>query len=188
VLDLDGDGEPEIDVRLNWNGTHCCSWERVYRWDHARRTYVSLTHFWGNNEPKLEDLDGDGTPEFVYWDDRFAYDFCGYAGSLRPIQIWSYDAGRFHNVTKRYPRLIARDARVLWRLYLEERGRKDACVQGILPAWAADQYLLGRGEIVWPTLERARRQGYLAPTAGEPGGSAYIAAVRQQLRKFGYLR
>jgi virginiamycin B lyase len=188
LLDLDGDGEPEIDVRLNSNGPHCCTWERVYRYDPARRTYVGLTHFWGNNEPKLKDVDGDGTPEFVYWDDRFSYDFCGYAGSLRPIQIWSYQAGRFHNVTKRYPRLIARDARDLWRLYLESRGRKDGCVQGILPAWAADQYLLGRGEIVWPTLERARRQGYLAPTAGAPGGSAYIAAVMRLLRKLGYVR
>jgi len=187
VVDLDGDGEPEVDVRLNWNGTHCCSWERVYRYDRARRTYIGVTQFWGNNEPRLEDLDKDGTPEFRYWDDRFSHDFCGYAGSLRPIRIWSYDAGRFHNVTRRYPRLIARDARKLWRLYLEQRGRKGGCVQGILPAWAADQYLLGRGEIVWPTLERARRQGYLAPTAGAPGGPAYISAVRRLLRSFGYI-
>jgi streptogramin lyase len=188
VLDLDADGEPEIDVRLNSNGTHCCTWERVYRYDRGSRGYVAVSHFWGNNEPKLKDVDGNGTPEFLYWDDRFAYDFCGYAGSLRPIQIWSYEAGRFHNITRRYPRLIARDARTLWRLSLESRGRKNACVQGILPAWAADQYLLGRGEIVWPTLERARGQGNLEATALAPGGSAYIAAVKRLLRKLGYVR
>ena len=76
----------------------------------------------------------------------------------------------------------------MWHLYVKSRGRKDGCVQGILPAWAADQYLLGRGEIVWPALERARRQGYRVANAVAPDGSAYIRAVKRLLRNFGYVR
>jgi virginiamycin B lyase len=195
VRDLDGDDEPEVMLELNWNGTHCCDWSRIYRYDAARNTYVPVNHMWGNGSaaPKLHDLDGDKRPEFVSQDDRFAYDFGGYAGSVRPIQIWSYERGIFSDVTRRYPGPIRRDAAELWRLYLKYRGKKDGNVHGILPAWAADEYMLGRGETVDPTLGQEGRQGYLDCTSadacfGEPRDAAsYIAALKQLLRKTGYI-
>ena len=64
-----------------------------------------VAHFWGNasSSPTMADLDGDGRPELVSTDDRFAYDFNGYAGSVRPIQIWSFARGAFHDVTRGHP-------------------------------------------------------------------------------------
>jgi sugar lactone lactonase YvrE len=194
VRDLDGDGEPEVMLELNWNGAHCCAWSRVYRYVRSRRTYVPVVHFWGDDAaaPRLRDLNRDGKPEFSSRDVRFAYAFEAYAFSAFPIQIWSYRHGRFRDVTRRFPAQIRRDARQLWRLYLHERRKEDGRVRGLLPAWAADEYLLGRGAAVWPALEQAAREGYLGCAGScffEPRDPhAYIRRVRSFLRKTGYLR
>jgi streptogramin lyase len=193
VRDLDGDGEPEVMLELNWNGAHCCTWSRIYRYVRSRRTFVPAVHFWGDDAatPSVRDLNGDGKPEFRSRDARFAYAFTSYAGSAFPIQIWAYRHGRFRDVTRRFPAEIRHDAATLWSLYLHERRRKDGSARGLLPAWAADEYLLGRGAVVWPTLEDAARQGYLDCAEGcllEPRSpQAYIRKVRAFLRKTGYL-
>jgi len=196
IRDLDGDGEPEAMLELNWNGTHCCDWSRIYRYDASRRRYVALNHMWGNasSTPSLRDLDRDGRPEFVSKDDRFAYDFDGYAGSVRPIQIWTFHHGVFRDVTRRYPGQIRGDAGEIWALYLKHRGKPGKSVRGILPAWAADEYMLGHGDIVDRALEEASRRGYLACASayscfGEPRDAAgYIRALKRLLRKTWYTR
>ena len=195
VRDLDGDGAPEVMLELNWNGTHCCDWTRVYRYDRARHTYLPVNHFWGNDSasPTLKDLNGDGRPEFISQDDRFAYDFDGYAGSVRPIQIWSYDQGRFSDVTRRYAERIEQDAATIWRLYLKERGKPHNNVRGILPAWAADEYMLGRAHTIDRTLENIRQHGYLNCASADAcfdsphDPAAYIKALKALLRKTGYI-
>ena len=194
VRDLDGDGEPEVLLELNWNGTHCCSWSRVYRYVPARRTYLPLEHMWGNasSAARVRDLDGDGRPEFVSQDDRFAYDFDGYAGSVRPIRIFAYRDGDFRDVTRGYPAQIRRDADEIWRLYLKHRGKRS--VQGILAAWVADQYMLGRRKTAERALAQASRRGYLDCRSalrcfGQPHtGAAYVKAVDRLLRRTGYVR
>jgi hypothetical protein len=126
----------------------------------------------------------------VSTDDRFAYDFDGYAGSVRPIQIWSYRGGRFLDVSRHHPRAIRRDAATLWRLYVKYRGKQG--VRGILPAWAADQYLLDRGATAQRALDEARRRGDLnCPKFcfdGPRDAAAYVRAVNRLLHKYGYLR
>src|SRR5262249_52496062 len=121
VRDLDGDGEPEVMLTVNWNGMQCCSWTRFYRYDRARRTYVVDQHFWADfkAEPVVRDLDGDGRPELRSLDDRFSRRFADMG--LWPLQIWSYRAGRVHDVTRRFPRQLRRDAADLWRLYVKDR-------------------------------------------------------------------
>jgi virginiamycin B lyase len=54
VRDLDGDGEPEVMLTLNWGGPHCCSWSRIYRYDALRRRYVAVEHFWQWRRPAGE--------------------------------------------------------------------------------------------------------------------------------------
>jgi len=183
--DLDGDGEAEVLLELNWNGTHCCSWSRLYRFDRAQRTYVPTTHFWGNAaaSPKLRDLDRDGRPEFVSADDRFS-ELTGYAGAMRPIQIWSYDRGIFSDVTRSHPKSIERDAAELWRWYLQERGK--GTVRYVLAAWAADQYLLGRPEAVERALSDAFARGELDPEFESTSAQDYLRMIRAFLRKTGY--
>jgi hypothetical protein len=176
-------------LTLNWGGAHCCSWSRIYRYNASRHRYVPVEHFWGNGGfLKLGDLNGDRVPEFISVDDRFANDFDGYAGSVRPIQIWSYRRGGFRDVTRRFPNQIDADAKGIWRLYLKHRGKKSS-VRGILPAWAADEYMLGRGSTVDQELANASEAGYLDTGFDGPSTPAgYIKALQELLRKTGYIR
>ena len=77
------------------------------------------------------------------------------------------------------------DFRDLFALYRSERRRTDGDVGGILPAWLADQYLLGRGPSGWPVLERAVRRGELRPWETP---RTYLRRVRSFLRRTGYIR
>jgi hypothetical protein len=190
VRDVDGDREPEVMLELDSGGAHYCAWARLYRYAGARDGYVPVVHFWGNtsSSPTIVDVDGDGRPEFVSTDDRFAYDFNGYAGSVRPIQIWSYAHGRFRDVTRDHPQLVRRDALRLWRLYLKDRRELPGSARGILPAWAAEQYLLGHGAQAERELRNAGPRGYLAPAVDGPREpDAYVAAVERLLRRTGYI-
>jgi hypothetical protein len=190
VRDLDGDHEPEVRVELDSGGAHCCAWTRAYRYDAANRGYVPVTHFWGNtsSRPTIADVDDDGRPEFISTDDRFAYDFNGYAGSVRPIQIWSYARGRFRDVTRLHPQLVRQDAARLWRFYVKDRRDLPGSARGLLPAWAADLYLVGKGAKADRELVNAGRHGYLVRAVDGPRDpSAYVAAVKRLLRRTGYI-
>jgi subtilisin-like proprotein convertase family protein len=187
VRDLDGDREPEVLADFYLGGPHCCWYTDVYRYVGRLHTYRPTVGFWGDLDPKLVDLDGDGLPEFKTGDDRFAYVFTDFASSAFPIRILRFDHGRFRDVARRFPRLVRRDAAALWRSYLEERRRPKQIhsVAGILAAWLADQYLLGRGPTGWPVLERAVRRGELR-SFEEP--RTYLRKVRFFLRRTGYIR
>jgi virginiamycin B lyase len=193
VRDLDGDGEPEVILELDSEGTHCCEWTRIYRYVPSRRAYVPANRVWGQYEaaPSLRDLDQNGRVEFVSHDARFTYVFGGPDPS-DPIQVWSYRRGRFRETTHRYPSAIRRDAARLFRRYLRQRGRRHETVRGFLAAWAADEYTLGRGAVADSTLDAARRAGYLGcgdSCYGAPRDPlGYIAALKKFLRKTGYVR
>ena len=190
IRDLDGDGEPEVMLVLDSGGAHCCAWTRVYRFAQARAGYVPATHFWGNtsSSPTVVDVGRDGRLDFVSTDDRFAYDFNGYAGSVRPIQIWTYDRGQFDDTTRDHLDLVRRDAARLWRLYVHDRRSLPGSARGVLPAWAAELYLLGEGARVDRELANAGRRGYLSPAVDGPRDPAgYVAAVERLLRRTGYL-
>jgi hypothetical protein len=186
VVDLDGDGEPEVVVDLFTGGAHCCSYSRVYRYDAATATYTQVLQTWGDPGYRLEDLDGDGRPEFVTADDRFAYAFTDYAASGLPIQIFSYAGGGFTDVTRAYPVQVRADAELWLHVYTRERrrhGPKD--LKGIVAAYVADEYLLGDGATGEALLSSAKRRGDL----GGFGGSAsrFVVRLHRFLRGNGYL-
>jgi hypothetical protein len=191
VRDLDGDRDPEVLLLVDWSGLQCCWWSRIYRFDRSRGTYVAGTYWWGGSRsvPSVRDVDGDGRPEFISSDDRFQQIATPYVGLLEPVRIWSYRLGRMHDVTRRHPRLVRRDANGLWQLYLKNRGRRD--VRHVLTAWAADEYLLGRAGAVDRAIARALRRGDLAPrfeSLGYPRDPHdYIRAMKKFLRRLGYI-
>src|SRR3954452_512178 len=92
VRDLDGDHEPEILVDAYSGGAHCCERTRVYSFDGS--DYAFTVHQWGNQDYALRDPDGDGRPELVSGDDRFAYAFSAYAFSVFPVRIYVDRGGR----------------------------------------------------------------------------------------------
>jgi hypothetical protein len=158
LQDLDGDGEPELLLDLFWGDAHCCFWTDVYRYDGS--SYRLRYHFWGDLPYRLVDVNHDARPEFVNGDDRFAYAFAAFAFSGFPVQLWSYAAGRFVDVTRRYPARIRSDAAHSWREYLQLR-RARYETEGAAAAWAADEYLLHKRAFVWRRLTALARAGRL---------------------------
>jgi subtilisin-like proprotein convertase family protein len=187
VRDLDGDREPEVLVDLYSGGAHCCSYTVIYRYRGGR--YTTTVAWWGNPGARLVDVDRDGRPEFRTSDDRFAARFVAYAASTEPVKMLRFSHGRLLNVTRSFRRLVEADARAQYRLYLETRRSSVREVRGILAAWLADQYLLGRGAAGWRVLGAAYERGELGRAArkdGYPAGRAYLAGLRAFLRRAGY--
>jgi HYR domain len=180
LRDLDGDGEPEALLDLFWGGAHCCFWSDVYRYGGG--SYRLAHHFWGDAFYRLVDLNGDGRPEFVSGDDSFAYAFAAFAFSLFPLQIWSYQSGRFGDVTRRYPDRIRRDAARDWRQYLRLRGAHYE-TEGAAAAWAADEYLLHHRAVVWRRLKPLARAGKLQ---GNYPPLLFVRNLRLFLARHGY--
>jgi len=187
--DLDGDSEPEVYLTLYWGGAHCCEYTQVYRYG-ASGSYSLRTHVWGNPGVRLGELGADASPEFVSGDDRFAYQFTDYADSSWPIQIWSYRAGVFSKVTRRFPQTIANDARRQWR-FLSGRRADGQRVRGALAAWAGDECLRSRCGYAFGKVDALRRAGRLRVSYACPcdaTAAAYVAHLHRFLRRTGYLR
>jgi len=188
VRDLDADGEPEVILDVYTGGAHCCLRSLIYRYDPPRHRYLLDVHDWGNVGYRIADLDRNGRPELRSGDDRFAYVFTSFAGSVSPLRIWHFQHGRLLDVTRSFPGLVRADAAGAWRQYLSLR-RVDP--RGALAAWMGDEYLLGRQDEGWRKVDAAYRRGELGPRArlaGWPQGRAYLKALRAFLRKVGYAR
>ena len=81
--DVNGDGLPDLVVFAWSGGAHCCYSSGVYSvGEEDVKPVLALAT--GNCGPgEFEDLDGDGTREFVVCDDRFANMYCSFADSPR---------------------------------------------------------------------------------------------------------
>lgn len=153
VADLDGDGEPEVLVDSFSGGAHCCLTARLLTWDGTG--YAPKDVAYGDVGYRLEDLDGDGRPELVGQDPVFSGAFTAFAASAFPPLVLRVDHGRFADVTKRYPALIRKDAAALLKSL--RKARKGDDVRGVLAAYVADQYLLGKASVASRELARQRR-------------------------------
>jgi hypothetical protein len=185
VRDLDADGESEFWVDTYTGGAHCCFESRFFRYVPARATYARTLHSWADVGYRAKNVDGRDSVELVSADDRFAYIFTDFADSSFPIKLWHFEHGRVLDVTRAFPGLVGHDAKDLWRTYLERRDKGD--VRGILAAWLADEYLLGRAQQGWGALDAANKRGELVGIDHVwPSGSRYLRALRAFLVKTGY--
>jgi hypothetical protein len=155
VADLDRDGEPEVLVDTFSGGAHCCLTTRVLTWDGTG--YQPHHIAWRDVSYALRDADGDGRPELVGSDPRFSSVFTAFAASAFPPQVLQVEKGGTVDVTRRFPKLVAADARL--RLRDLRKARRGAEVRGVLAAYVADQYLLGRASVGTAEVDRQRRKG-----------------------------
>jgi hypothetical protein len=166
VVDLNGDGEPEVLVDAYSGGAHCCAITEIAAFNGTG--YAAQELFWGNTGYELQDLDGDGKPEFVGYDDAFAGAFSSYAAAFWPPRVVDYDPavkGVLRDVTDHFPALIRRNMRqALHTLRKARRGHSETL--GIIAAYTADLYLVGDPGHVRPYLKRARRRGDLRTLTG----------------------
>jgi hypothetical protein len=149
VLDLSGNGQLEVLVQLYSQGAHCCFIDQVFSPSTAPNGYVMTERNFENSGALLRDLNHDRQIEFVSADNAFAYEFTNYAESGLPIQILKLSGQRFVDVTRAYPALIRKDANRWWRAY---RSDPDSGRVGLIAAWVADEYNLGRGRAATKVL------------------------------------
>jgi hypothetical protein len=155
VADLDGDGEPEVLVDTFSGGAHCCVTARLLTWNGTGYTPKDISY--GDVGYTLKDADGDGRPELVGYDPRFSAAFTAFAASAFPPQVLQVTAGTTVDVTRAFPGVIRADAKLRLRDLRKAKRRDD--VRGVLAAYVADQYLLGKGKVGTAEIDRQRRAG-----------------------------
>jgi hypothetical protein len=183
VLDLEHDGEPDVVLTLFSGGAHCCSVAQIFRYDPATMAYVKFERNFRDPGFQVKDLAGDGHFEFESANDAFAYEFTAFAASGMPIQIFTFSAGKFIDVTRSYPKLIRSDAALWLRLFKRNIGHGD----GVLAAWAADEDMLGNSAKVKRYLLQQLRLHHLGNPGG-PSGRRFVSALQRFLRQQGYLK
>jgi hypothetical protein len=170
VVDLSGDGVPEVSLDTFSGGAHCCIVQRIYGRRPADGFYTRVrSQYWGNSGYDIVDLDGDGVPEMSGSEDAFAYAFSSYASSVFPPKIIAF--GYIGNTatavtedrTRRFPAIIRKQAaRLLKDIRNAPREHGTHEIQGAIAAYVADRYLLGQAKVARAELRRARRLGLTA--------------------------
>lgn len=180
VLDLTGDGEPEVVLDLYTGGAHCCVVAQVFAYGSATGSYAKTERDFGDPGYRIKPIGPGGRPQFISADDNFAYAFTSFADSGLPLQIWSFGSGRFTDVTRSHRGLVAKDAALWLRLFKHHL----ASGEGVLAAWAADEDLLGHRALVKRTLAHELKLGHLK--GGLVNGQHYIKALNKLLHRLGY--
>lgn len=190
VIDLDDTGQPNVVLDLYTGGAHCCSVEQVFTFDPETSTYAMTERNFGDPGERIEDLNHDRHFEFVTADDRFAYAFTDFAASGLPLQILTFSGGGFQDVTKRYPKLIARDATTWLKAFKGMARDHYSDSVGVIAAWAADEYRLGKSAAANRYLHQQAKAGHLKSALGasEPHGQKFVTALERFLRRHGYGR
>lgn len=175
VRDLEGDGAPEPIFTLYSGGAHCCVSTVIY--DGA----TPLETFYGNVGYTLEKVAG--ALAFVTADDRFAYRYASYAGSLFPLLVQRYENGQIVDITRdralrpRLKREAKRYKRYYQRAHRSRPGNLEA-FKSPLAAYTADMCNLGDC-----------RKGYaLAVKAVERGevGALFVKRLERDMDRLGY--
>ncbi|HWC85206.1 MAG TPA: hypothetical protein VG388_01630 [Solirubrobacteraceae bacterium] len=182
AVDLEPRSEPSVVLDLYTGGAHCCSVEQVFSFDAAEGTYVMSQRNFGDPGERLVDLGHDGRFEFLTADDSFAYAFTDFAHSGLPLQILSFAGGHFRDVTRHYPKLVARDAAKYLKAFEHDLGNGE----GLIAAWAADEDNLGQGKLVASTLARDLKAGELRGGTYATG-QRFITALNRLLKRDGYV-
>jgi hypothetical protein len=189
VLDLEHNGRPDVVLDLYSGGAHCCFVEQIFSPDPATGMYVENERNFGDPGMKVVDLQHNGQLELLTADDSFAYEFTDYAASGLPIRILTFSGRRFVNVTRHYPKLIARDAAGWMKAFNSMAKQHYPDSVGVVAAWAADEELLGHGKLVNRFLSRQVALGHLNSglSPEEPGGAKFVANLRRFMRRHGYV-
>lgn len=177
VRDLDGDSHPEVVVDMFSGGAHCC-WTTVV-FVPKDGTYKARLKEWGNAGYGFDDLNGNGSPEFVSTDDAFSGAFTAYAASYRPPQILALIGQKLTDITRSFPALISEDIMEIDRLLEQYRDEEDVELEGLIAARMADLALLGRSAEIESYLDQARQRGDTDAT--------FKAELLKFLRNTGYI-
>ena len=143
---------PEVYFTSYSGGAHCCSTVIVADEVGDKWVPVEIGDFDGGGD-FLDDLDGDGLAEISTVDNRFLYQFSGYAGSAAPLVIYTVRGGKKIDVTTE-PRF--HDAHRDWLKQLEDSIDPASrwSEPGFLAGWLAEKVRLGEGAEAWKELNQ----------------------------------
>jgi len=176
------------------NGASCCMDQRIYFASYGRN-YAFLDKPLGEGPATVEDLYGDVVT--VSADSTFMGQFSCMACSAMPIMIYQFEQGQFVNVTRGFPLQVEGDAAKVWSIIQgvlsgtqqgPVPGEVSLDLEGLYPAWAADECELGNEQQAWSTLSSAAGAGQFASYSGAAGSGsgAYVSAVESFLVDKGY--
>lgn len=178
-------GVPDVVLGLYSGGAHCCYVDQVYHLNPGTRTFVKTEHNFLDAGARIQDLDGNHNYEFESADARLSdAGFTDYAHSPAPLQIWSFSGRRFQDITSHYRSRVQADAARWLSAFRRQHGNG----RGLIAAWAADEYRLGRPGLVRSELAGAIKAGNLGvPKAfGGPSAKTFVAQLQRLLRRLGY--
>lgn len=179
----------DVELDLYSGGAHCCTIEEVFTYDATSKKYSEAERVFGDPSAALIDLGQDGRYEFVSADDTFAYRFTDFAASGLPVEVVAFSHHRFHDVTARYPALVANDANKWLTAFRSNAAQHYSDSVGLAAAWAADEDLLGHTALVNRFLNAQATEGHLRSALGsfDPNGPAFVVALDRFLMRQGYL-
>jgi len=180
----------DVVLSLYSGGAHCCTIEQVYVPQNPSKRYEEVEHDFGDPGVRLMPIGVDGSDVFVSANDAFAYKFTDYAASGMPIEILAFSGGTFHNVTRKFPQLIAKDADQWIHAFRADAASHYSDTVGVVAAWVADEDMLGRAAIAQQFLQREAAEGHLNSALGsfEPHGEHYVSVLETFLHRQGYSR
>ena len=121
---------------------------------------------------------------FATGDARFGYAFASFADSAMPVRLLTFSHGRWKDVTRAHPETLRADAARWLKAYKSRRSGIRAL--GILAAWVADEYRLGKRSAADAFLRSELRAGRLRGDRYWPRGKTYISTLQRRLRVWGY--
>ena len=188
IVHLQRGGFPSVVLDLYSGGAHCCAIEQVYSFKPNSAIIQETEHNFGDPGVQLVKLGAGGSIDLLSADDVFAYAFTDFAASGLPIEILSFSRNTFHNVTRSFPRLIAKDANQWMSAFTAQASTHYPDSVGVVAAWAADEDMLGHSAAVASFLAAQAKAGHLnsalSPVASS--GEKYVIALQKFLRRQGY--
>lgn len=190
IVHLQPKGLPSVVLDLYSGGAHCCAIEQVYSFKPNSATVEKTEHNFGDPGVQLVKLGANGSFDLLSADDTFAYAFTDFAASGLPIELLSFSHDAFHNITRSFPDLIAKDANQWMSAFRAQASTRYQDSVGVVAAWAADEDMLGHSAAVAGFLANQAKAGHLnsALSPDTPSGQKYVIALQNFLRKHGYLQ
>jgi len=190
IVHLQPSGPPSVVLDLYSGGAHCCMIEQVYSFKTNSTTIERTEYNFGDPGVRLVKLGAGGSFDMLTADDVFAYAFTDYAASGLPIEILSFASGRFHDVTRSFPSLIAKDAVQWMSAFRDQASTNYQDSVGVVAAWAADEDMLGHSAAVASFLANQAKAGHLnsALSPVTSSGEKFVVALQKFLHQHGYLK
>lgn len=187
----------QISLLAYTGGAHCCTRWIVLTPKDGQWRAEELGQWDGEGFDWPKDVDGDGVPDIVLYDQAFLYAFGGYAQSRPPPRIYHLKGGDLTDVSAQpgFRKLFEADM-----AGVEADCRK--ADQSACAAYVADALRLGRGEAAW-TLVRstipkgetdwlpssckvARDKDFVCPKGQEVAYQDFPSALAAFLKDQGY--